>query len=914
MTVALDVEKKLVSVYQELTFNNQTNDTLDAIILNDWNNAYSDKNSTLGKRFSDEFERNFLLAKDEDKGFTTNVIILDQNKSTLDWRRLEDKVDIIKIRLENKLAPNQSVKLFLIYSLKIPNDSFTGYGFGKKNNFYLKDFFLTPARYENGAFVTNSNANIDDVANSISDYELEVSIPKGHELTTDLNQDSYLENPITNSYTLSGKNRQSFSFILGKKSNYFSYSNGTIEVLSNIDDSKLDDIKKAIIIDRIVGFVNDNIGNYPHQKITVSQADYDRNPFYGLNQLPSFLSPFSNEFLYELKFLKTYINNFLRSSVNLNQRNDYWISDGIQVYMMMKYMDEFHPQSKMMGSIARFKILKSFNLINLDFNQQYSYYYLLMVRKNLDQALNQPKDKLIRFNERIASKYKAGLSFNYLDSYLEQNIIPTSIKEFYTLSSTKQTTRADFETILKSKSTKNIDWFFNTIIDSRDLIDYKFGKIIKEKDSVTFTIKNNKITTVPIPVFGIKNKQVLFKKWLENIKTDSTFTVPKTDYDKIVINYKNEVPENNLRNNWKSLKRLGLNRPLKFAFMKDLENPYYNQILYVPSFEYNLYDGAMLGLRFHTKTILEKPFVLDVNPMYATNSESLSGSFSFGINKDYREGKLFNMKYFMSGSRFHYAPDATYFKMNPSISMTFRDPDLRNNHKSGISARYNIINKEKSKFLLQEKEDNYSIFNLRYFNFTNEITSLFSYGTDFQYSNGFSKISGSIFYRKLYDDNRQLSLRLYAGSFITNKTISDYYSFGISNPNDYLFEQNLLGRSESSGLFSQQYVVGDGGFKSKIMPANANKWLVTSNASFTIWNWIELYGDIGLAKNKSISPEFIYDNGIRLNFVQDFFELYLPIYSNNGWEIAQPNYDEKIRFLITVSPKTLLNLFTRKWF
>ena len=914
MTVALDAEKKLVSVYQELTFNNQTNDTLDTIILNDWNNAYSDKNSTLGKRFSDEFERSFLLAKDEDKGFTNNVIILDQNKSTLDWCRIENKIDLIRIRLENKLVPNQSVKLILIYSLKIPNDSFTGYGFGKKDSFYLKDFFLTPARYENGAFVTNSNANIDDVANSLSDYELEVSIPKGIELTTDLNQDSYIENPVTNSYTLSGKNRQSFSLLLGKKSNYFSYSNGTIEVLTNINNSKLDDIKKAIVIDRIVGFVNDNIGNYPHQKITVSQADYDRNPFYGLNQLPSFLSPFSNEFLYELKFLKTYINNFLRSSVNLNQRNDYWISDGIQVYMMMKYMDEFHPQSKMMGSISKFKILKSFNLVNLDFNQQYSYYYLLMVRKNLDQALNEPKDKLIRFNERIASKYKAGLSFNYLDSYLEQNIIPTSIKEFYALSSAKQVSRSDFETLLKSKSTKNLDWFFNTIIDSRDLIDYKFGKIIKEKDSLTFTIKNNNKTTVPIPVFGVKNKQVLFKKWLENIKTDSTFTVPRTGYDKIVINYKNEVPENNLRNNWKSLKCLGLNRPLKFAFMKDLENPYYNQILYVPTLEFNTYDGFMAGLRFHTKTILEKPFVLDINPMYSTKTESLSGSFSFGINKDFREGKLYNMRYYVSGSSFHYAPDATYFKLNPTISMTFREPDFRNNHKSGISARYNIINKEKSNFLLQEKEDNYSIFNLRYFNFTNEVTSLFSYNTDFQYSNGFSKISGSIFHRKLYDDNRQLSLRLYAGSFITNKTITDAYSFGISGPNDYLFEHNLLGRSDSSGLFSQQYILADGGFKSKIDLKNANKWLVATNASFTIWNWIELYGDIGLAKNKSVSPEFIYDNGLRLNFVQDYFELYLPIYSNNGWEIAQPHYDEKIRFIITVSPKTLLNLFTRKWF
>jgi hypothetical protein len=48
--------------------------------------------------------------------------------------------------------------------------------------------------------------------------------------------------------------------------------------------------------------------------------------------------------------------------------------------------------------------------------------------------------------------------------------------------------------------------------------------------------------------------------------------------------------------------------------------------------------------------------------------------------------------------------------------------------------------------------------------------------------------------------------------------------------------------------------------------------------------------------------------------VTDYFELYFPLYSNNGWEVSQPNYGEKIRFIITVSPKTLTGLFTRKWF
>lgn len=90
--------------------------------------------------------------------------------------------------------------------------------------------------------------------------------------------------------------------------------------------------------------------------------------------------------------------------------------------------------------------------------------------------------------------------------------------------------------------------------------------------------------------------------------------------------------------------------------------------------------------------------------------------------------------------------------------------------------------------------------------------------------------------------------------------------------------------------------------------------MATTNVSFNIWNWVEVYGDLGFVKNEYTNPEFVYDNGIRLNLVTDYFELYFPVYSNNGWEIAQPNYNEKIRFIVTLDPKILVNLFTRKWF
>lgn len=90
--------------------------------------------------------------------------------------------------------------------------------------------------------------------------------------------------------------------------------------------------------------------------------------------------------------------------------------------------------------------------------------------------------------------------------------------------------------------------------------------------------------------------------------------------------------------------------------------------------------------------------------------------------------------------------------------------------------------------------------------------------------------------------------------------------------------------------------------------------MTTASVTTSIWRYIQVYGDIGLVKNKFNSPNFVYDSGLRLNLVEDYFEIYFPIYSNLGWEIAQPNYDRSIRFMFTVDPQVLLGLFRRKWY
>lgn len=915
MIVAVDMDKKTLTIEQKIVLFNQTEDSLTSIFLNDWNNAFSSKSSPLAKRFSDEFYRGFHLANEEERGSTTNLIIRNPDKSILFWERTDKNPDYIEIKLRDKLAPNQKITLHLSYIEKIPSDKFTKYGYASDGGMNLKNWFLTPARQENNAFINYSNNNLDDIANAVSDFDIEIKVPKNLEVTSDLSSSLFSKTDDSSIYKLTGKNRTDFSLFIEPKSNFRSYKNSSIEVVTNLKSNKLDDIQKAIVIDRITTFANDLIGKYPHEKITVSQADYERNPFYGLNQLPSFISPFSDEFLFEIKFLKTYLNNYLNNSLRLNPRKDNWVYDGIQIYVMMKYIDEYHPKSKMLGSVSNIKLLKSYNFINLDFNKQFSYFYMLMARKNLDQPLGASKNSLIKFNEQIASKYRAGLSLIYLDDYLENNSVTNGIRQFYTQNKETQTSKNDFEKALKSETNKDINWFFNTIINSRENIDYKFANVSKTKDSVSFSLKNKTGVSVPIPVFGIKKDTIVFKKWIDNSTKDSLYTLYRKNAEKIILNYKNDVPEFNLRNNWKKLEGFfPNNRPIKFVFLKDLEDSYYNQVLYAPILPYNVYDGLSPGIRFHNKTILNKPFVFDLNPSYSIKSKIMNGTASFAISHDYRNSNLFNIKYAISTSYFHYAQDATYLKINPSVLLQIRQKNLRDNRKQLIYFRQVIVNREKSDFVVDNSLEDFSIFDAKYINTKTEVTNHMSFVGNLQFSNEFGKISSEVHFRKLFENNHQIDLRMYAGGFIYNNTNSDFFSFALDRPTDYLFDYGYLGRSSSTGFASQEFILAEGGFKSKLSTPYANQWITTLNGSYTIWNWIDIYGDVGFVKNKQQKQKFVYDGGIRMSLLADYFELYFPLYSNNGWDIAQNNYNEKIRFVVTLDPNRLIKLFTRKWF
>tara|TARA_R110002072_G_scaffold11694_9_gene52396 strand:- start:1452 stop:4232 length:2781 start_codon:yes stop_codon:yes gene_type:complete len=916
LKAAFDIENKQIAISQTIQYHNTTDNELQTIYLNDWNNSYSTKKTPLAIRIADEYKNDFHLAKNEDRGYSVMTSI-QQNGEDLIFTQLKNQIDILKVELKEPLKPNASYTIHLEYLVKIPNAKFTKYGITDEGHVNLRYWYITPAIY-NGAWQYYSNKNLDDLFIPKADITLEIEYPNGYALTSELNLSNQKQLNNNQVVIVKGENRVNSKIFFSKNSDFKTLQTDAYSIVSNINDEGLEVIDKVLITEKVTNFIFKNFGEYPHKKLLLTQIDYDKDPLYGLNFLPNFIKPYPNHFQYELKILKVALHNYLENTLLINPRKEQWLLDGIQIYYLMNYVDEHYPNMKFLGTIADFWGVRSFHAADMKFNDKYVLAFMLMARTNRDQPLTMAKDSLLKFNKNIANKYKAGVGLKYLDDFVNRDVVENSIESFVKQKKLTPTTVTEFENYIKSKTNKNINWFFEDYLTTRNKIDFKIRKVKKTEDSITLTIKNKKKNKMPISLYALSNDSIVSKTWVENIKGSKTIKIPRLDANKLVLNYENTIPEFNLRDNWKSLKGFFFNnKPLQFRLFQDIEDPNYNQVFFMPTFEFNnIYDGFTLGVKAYNKTVLRKLFNYKIEPRYAFKSKSLTGSASIFKMHYVQDKNLYAIRYGIAGGYNSYAEDLFVRQITPSVQFSFRkNDDFRSNKKQWLSIRHVNIQRDKDlNNILTTTEPNYSIFNIRYVNSNDNLINYNKWYTDFQAGKNFSKVSFNYEYRRLFESNRQINIRAFAGAFLKNKTNSDYFSFALDRPTDYLFDYNYLGRSERTGIFSQQYITAEGGFKSKLKTPFANQWITTINASTTLWNYVLAYGDIGLVKNKLDAPHFVYDSGVRINLVTDYFEIYLPIYSNLGWEIGQPNYDQKIRFKFTADPQVLLGLFRRRWF
>ena len=911
----ISIEAKLLEgdkilINQEIVYHNVSDDALDTIYLLNWANAYKDRNTPLSKRMIDDYDRRFYFARLKERGYS-KIHLLQNNGQNIRHEEPVGAEDLVKVMVPETLLPGDSVKLHIIYEVKLPSDRFTRYG-QDGTNYNLRYWHLTPAIYDQ-KWQLFSNLNMDDYYVQPTDYQIDFRIPMGYSLHSDLNAEVTMEEN-TVLYKLQGQNRLDVELNIQLNNDFSVYQTKGTEIITNLKSKNLTENIKGDVLQRQLDFINQYLGKYPHEKMLVNKTTYLKQPVYGFNQLPKSMNPFSDIFEWDIKLFKAITDRYIENTILTNKREDNWLADGIQIYLMIAYVNAYYPEVKAIGNISKKWGIRRYNISKLEFNGKYPFVYQFSTRKQLDQALSTRSDSLSNLNLKLVNRYKSGLGLRYLDAYLKEDIIKNSLKEFYSSTSLTLTKTDAFNEILKGKTDKNLDWYFNDYLLTRKKINYTIKTIEKQGDSVKVLIKNKSNFKAPITLYGVDKKTIKFKQWLEPIEDEQSFTVSQKNIDRLSLNYEYLLPEANLRDNWKRLDKKLFNRPLKFTFFRDIEDPYYNQVFYKPFIGYNLYDGLLLGPTFYNQALFKKKWLFTASPVYGFKSQTLTGAVALAYEHLPEETSVYRYRAGLSAARSHYDEDLGVTKFTPFVSVSFKRKSLRDVGGKNLFARYVFVDKDLPDPMTNPESYKYDIFNVRYSYSKPDIINNFRYFADFQYKNDFSKVSLDIRYRKLMNIKRHIDFRLFFGSFLYNDTETDFFSYAIDRPTDYLFDLNYLGRSESSGFLSQQVILAEGGFKSIFEDQYANEWILTSNFGIGIWRWVELYADVGYLKNKGESARFKYDSGVRLNFIPDLLELYFPVQSSLGFEPGFSDYASRIRFVITLNFESYYNFIKRGFY
>ena len=907
LKVKLIESKKTLEVSQTIQFQNNTKTPLQALYFNDWSHAYSSSKSPLAQRFAEEYDRRFYLGSKTKRGETRDLNITIKGKKT-DWYRVDNQIDIIKITLDEILEHGDQINISLTYTIVLPDASFTGYGRISEEEYFLKNCFIQLAPHISGNWITNSNLDLEEISTLPSNFSIEWNIPNQLLINSNLTQWKENLDRDRKIITMAISKAKEIQFHISKKE-YASYSINGLAISTDLKEVSEKMLDPTLSLLQIEAFVREHFGTFPHSNMLLSQRDYQKRSYFGLSGIPSVFHPFSDRFEFEIKALSVYLNHYLTEAFHVDPRENSWLTDGLHTLLIMEYVDQYYPDQKLLGAIPEQPLLrpfiKNYSLSKASFNYGFLYFNEYVLRNNIQQSSFTTKNKLIKLNERVAIPSHVAHGFRYAYEYHGKEKINNAIRSQIGIVQSKQELLESLENQL------NIPWLFEDYLGKRNSIDLKFNAVRRNSDSISVQIIQNYKNPIPYTLAQIKGNRIIQSLQVTSPKKKGDIKLKRYDADYLVINPKLKIPEFNHQNNYRKLNGTTL-KPFKYTFIKDIEDPKKSQVFYNPIIDFNAYDGVTLGTKLSNKAFQRKPFSYEINPNYSTRLNELVGSFVASYRLYDEDSSLYLYQLGFSGSSFHYDENLRYKSFTPSFTVVKRPDDFRSNKREVFSFSLTSVNREFGTTPILTP--NYTIGNIGYTYSNKEAIRLLKVATNLEISDNFGKFNVDAEFRHLFHDGRTLSLRFFGGKFLWDNTQgTDYFDYSLNRTTDYLFRYNYLGRSDDDGIYSQQFILSEGGFKSRFESPKANDYILATNLGFSIWKWVEAYADFGITKNKNSRARSFYDSGIRINLVPDYFEFYFPIHNSEKYVLNDSNYLSNMRFVLTVDITNLKRLFSRRW-
>ena len=669
INVTLNDVKHSLKGFEEITYINNSPQTLDFIYFHLWPNAYKNNATALCKQLESQGKTNLFFSKEEDRGWIDSLNFKVNGQTV---RMVYDSLnpDICKIYLKQKLRPLDSLIISTPFIVKIPDAKFSRLGHTGEA-YFITQWYPKPAVFDNEGWHAMPYLDQGEFYSEFGSFDVSITLPDNYVLAAtgdriDAEQEEeFLNNRVKQTLKFIESNtriKDGMSFPLSsskfKTVRFKQYrvhdfawfadkrfyalhdqiqlptSKRTIDTWAFFTDKNFNLWKNAIdYINKSSLFYSSLVGDYPYNHVTAIDGTIMAG---GGMEYPEItvIGDMGSAFDLDVTIAHEVGHNWFYGILGSNERRFPFMDEGINSFYEMRYVRQKYPNKKLTEYLGRDSSFKLLRLNKTPIWKEKELSYLMSQGSNLSQAIDLASDDFSRFNYGAIVYGKTPVAFDFLMDYLGESHFDELMKSYYEHFKFKHPQPNDLMHIFDTVSHFNLAWFNEQFIQSNHSFDYKIKRVRgKALTGFELSIKNKTKHAIPFNVSAFKDKQLVAKVWYDGFEKERLVKFPPLEADYFKIDVDEKIPELNRRNNFSRTKGLFRKaKPLELSFITALENPNKNQLHYLPVLGANVYDGSLLGLALHNYGFYGKKFDYLLAPFYGFNSKQFGGFSQLDYN------------------------------------------------------------------------------------------------------------------------------------------------------------------------------------------------------------------------------------------------------------------------------------------
>ncbi len=959
--VSLDDQAHFLRGNESFIYHNNSPQTLDFIYIHLWPNAYKDNTTALVKQQVSQGNWKLYQAPDKDRGYIDSLdFTIDGQKAN--WSLNEDNIDICKLILNKPLAPGESMTVATPFRVKIPLAKFSRLGHVDES-YQITQWYPKPAVYDKSGWHQMPYLNQGEFYSEFGTYDVSITLPENYVVgaTGDLQEQSekdFLNNKAqetqqwlgdnpdlgsghrpSNEFPVSSTQTKTISFKQHDVHDFAWFADKRFKVLKG--EVELPHTKRKVTTWTMftprnaeawrnsLEYIGDATyyyslwnGDYLYNQVTAVDGTIAAG---GGMEYPNVtvISSSSNKFTLEIVIMHEVGHNWFYGMLGSNERDHTWMDEGMNSFNEERYVDTKYPEKNILKEMMGLPI-KTKKMSYADLDQLMTQFSTKMY---IDQPIETPAADFSPMNYGTIAYKKTAVVFNYLKSYLGDELFDKCMQTYFERWKTKHPQPEDVKAVFTEISKKDLSWFFHDMIQTTNAVDYKITKAKLNGDNFDVEVRNVGQVKAPFSISVVRGDSILSTSWFDGIHvgTETKVQVKGQKGDLIRIDGLHQMPEFNKHNN--TIKTKGILKkiePLRIKSITRLDDDEHSNLFFAPLVGWNEYNKWMFGLNLNNSPVPMRAFEYNIAPMYSFVTKNLNGFAKVSYNQRNYEVGVKAQKFNLHNPTTSAKLQSNYTKVNPYLelkniggkgnSLLLASNYILNIHRSKVEGKNvvasneNVINSVAYKF---HKKELFS--QLDVLVSAKQFLNLYSKGYDAY------PVSVTAHYSRYYGmKKKKIKLRGFAGKMFRPNNVRSAISWntGGNKNSDFDYQHLYLGRNESTGFLSKQITDYQGGLR-MWFGDYANDLLFSGLVAFELPLKIPLELFAGAAysnqytrpQDSFMTPHQAINYNVGITLDAKFVRVHVPLLYSQPAGISKINILEAISFEFNIealNPKSIM--------